>query len=36
MSRSPAGIALPAGFSTFASNFVRFATEWLTPRVESP
>jgi hypothetical protein len=36
MSRAPAGIALQASFTTFASNFVRFATEWLGPRVESP
>ncbi len=36
MSRSPAGIALQASFTTFASNFVRWAAEWLGPRVESP
>lgn len=36
MSRSSAGIALQASFATFASNFVRFAAEWLGPRVESP
>jgi hypothetical protein len=36
MSRASAGIALQASFTTFASNFVRFAAEWLGPRVESP
>lgn len=36
MSRSPSGIALQASFTTFASNFVRWAVEWLQPRVESP
>ncbi len=36
MSRSPAGIALQASFTTFASNFVRWAAEWLRPRTFSP
>jgi hypothetical protein len=36
MSRSAVGIALQALFTTFASNFVRFAADWLRSRVESP
>ena len=36
MSRSKAGIALQVSFTTFASNFVRWAAHWLHTRVESP
>lgn len=36
MSRAPAGIALQASFTTFASNFVRWAADWLQPRAENP
>jgi hypothetical protein len=36
MSRSKAGIALQVSLTTFASNFVRFAAEWLGSRVEAP
>ncbi len=36
MSRSAVGIRLQASFTTFASNFVRFAADWLRCRVESP
>jgi len=36
MSRSRGGLALQVGFTTFASNFVRWAARWLHTRVESP
>jgi hypothetical protein len=31
--RSPGGIALQEQFSLFAANFVRWAAQWLRPRV---
>jgi hypothetical protein len=34
MSRSPAGIRIQAMLTVFAANFVRWADEWLRPRVE--
>jgi Transposase DDE domain len=35
MSRATAGVALQARFTTFVSNFVRFAADWLRSRIES-
>jgi hypothetical protein len=34
MSRSPAGVRIQAMFTVFAANFVRWAQEWVRPRVE--
>ena len=34
MSRSPAGIRIQAMLTVFAANFVRWADEWIRPRVE--
>jgi hypothetical protein len=34
MSRSPAGIVIQALLTVFAANFVRWAREWVRPRVE--
>jgi hypothetical protein len=34
MSRSPAGIPIQAMLTVFAANFVRWAQEWVRPRVE--
>jgi hypothetical protein len=34
MSRSPAGIQIQAMLTVFAANFVRWADEWIRPRVE--
>jgi hypothetical protein len=34
MSRSPAGICIQAMLTVFAANFVRWADEWVRPRVE--
>jgi hypothetical protein len=34
MSRSPAGIQIQALLTVFAANFVRWADEWIRPRVE--
>ena len=34
MSRSPAGIRIQAMLTVFAANFVRWAQEWVRPRVE--
>lgn len=34
MSRSPAGIHIQAMLTIFAANFVRWADEWIRPRVE--
>jgi len=34
MSRSPAGIQIQAILTVFAANFVRWADEWIRPRVE--
>jgi hypothetical protein len=34
MSRSPAGIRIQALLTVFAANFVRWADEWIRPRVE--
>jgi hypothetical protein len=34
MSRSPAGIRIQAMLTVFAANFVRWAPEWVRPRVE--
>lgn len=34
MSRSPAGILIQAILTVFAANFVRWANEWIHPRVE--
>jgi hypothetical protein len=34
MSRSPGGIRLQAALTVFAANFVRWAEEWVRPRVE--
>ena len=34
MSRSPAGIPIQAMLTVFAANFVRWADEWIRPRVE--
>jgi hypothetical protein len=34
MSRSPAGIRIQALLTVFAANFVRWADEWIKPRVE--
>lgn len=34
MSRSPAGIRIQAMLTVFAANFVRWAQEWVGPRVE--
>ena len=34
MSRSPAGIQIQAMLTVFAANFVRWADEWVRPRVE--
>ena len=34
MSRSPAGIQVQAMLTAFAANFVRWADEWIRPRVE--
>jgi len=34
MSRSPAGIEIQALLTVFAANFVRWADEWIRPRVE--
>jgi hypothetical protein len=36
MSRSPAGIQIQAMLTVFAANFVRWADEWIRPRVEQP
>ena len=34
MSRSPAGIRIQAMLTVFAANFVRWADEWIRPRIE--
>lgn len=34
MSRSPAGVHMQAMLTVFAANFVRWADEWIRPRVE--
>ena len=34
MSRSPAGVRMQAMLTVFAANFVRWADEWIRPRVE--
>jgi hypothetical protein len=34
MSRSPAGVRIQAMLTVFAANFVRWADEWIRPRVE--
>jgi hypothetical protein len=36
MTRSPAGIRIQALLTVFAANFVRWADEWIRPRVEHP